>query len=306
MRTFIDGNGGGPAFLQSCRGGPGQVQCWIGELFTYTLANGTVYRWTSFDLSLTVGSDTWLSARDGAPVITRNRFSVKNTVEIPELELRLGCSDTLLSNLKRQIHNGLFDGARAEMDRVFMPSPGDTQYGYVVKFNGRQSSAVIDAEGITLTAKGDNVLMNQQAPRNLYQTTCLHTFCDAGCGLNPASFTVAGTVIAAPSASAIQWSPPSGLNNSLFALGTITMTSGAAEGQTRTIASAEAGTSSVWINLIYPLYEQPVPGDTFNALMGCARSQNACQNHTDTSGGTVNNQSNFRGYPYTPPAYVAV
>src|SRR6202035_3249211 len=124
-----------------------------------------------------------------APLITRNRFGVKNTVEVPELELRLGCNDTLLGNLKAQIHNGLFDGATVEMDRVFMPTILDTSFGYVVLFSGRLSGVMIDAEGITVTSKGHNVLMNQQAPRNLYQTNCEHTFCDAGCTLLKSAYT---------------------------------------------------------------------------------------------------------------------
>src|SRR5207302_3159562 len=171
MRTFVNGNGGGAVFLAS------RKPCFVAELFTVTLLSGTVYHWTSFDQSLKVGGTTWTSARDGAPLVARTRFGVKNTVEVPELELHLGCSDALLGNLKAQIHNGLFDGAIVEMDRVFMPTPGDTQYGYIVLFSGRLSGVTIDAEGITLTSKGHNVLMNQQAPKNLYQTNCEHTFC---------------------------------------------------------------------------------------------------------------------------------
>ncbi|HLY07619.1 MAG TPA: DUF2163 domain-containing protein, partial [Rhizomicrobium sp.] len=227
MRTFVNGNGLGAAFLAS------RAPCWVAELFTVTLMSGAVWRWTSFDRSLAVAGNTWLSAGDGAPLITRNRFGVKNTVEVPELELRLGCSDALLGNLKTQIHNGLFDGATIEMDRVFMPAPGDTQYGYVVLFAGRLAGAVIDAEGVTITSKGHNILMNQQAPRNLYQTNCLHTFCDAGCAIagGEAAFTFAGqTVLATSTASVIHWAPPGGFGVGLFTLGKITMTSGAAIG----------------------------------------------------------------------------
>jgi uncharacterized phage protein (TIGR02218 family) len=303
MRTFVNGNGGGPAFLQACRGGPGQVQCWIGELFTYTLADGTIYRWTSFDQSLTVAGVTWFAQRDGAPIITRNRFSVKNTVEIPELELRLGCPDTLLSNLKTQIHNGIWDGARAEMDRVFMPTPGDTQYGYILLFNGRQSGAVIDAEGITLTAKGDNVLMNQQAPRNLYQTNCLHSFCDTGCTLEESAYTFTGqTVDSGSNAGNIAWTVPSGFTGSQFVNGKVTMTSGAANGQIRTVRYASASS----LALTYPLYDAPSPGDTFNILLGCDKQQTSCETRTPVGGGTINNIQHFRGYPYVPQAEIAV
>jgi len=303
MREFVNGNGGGAAFLQSCRGAPGQKQCWVGELFSHTLANGTVYRWTSFNQSLAVSGNTWTASVDGAPLITRNRFGVKNTVEVPEFEIRLGCSDTLLGNLKTQIHDGLWDGARIEMDRVFMPSPGDTQFGYVLLFNGRASSVVIDAEGVTLTCKGDNVLMNQQAPRNLYQTNCLHTFCDANCALAESAYTFTSQAAGAGSdAGSIAWNTPSGYLPSDFINAKVTMTSGAANGQIRTVRYA----SSTSLALTYPLYDAPAAGNTFNILVGCVKQQTDCQNRKPIAGGMVDNIQHFRGYPYVPPAEIAV
>ena len=303
MRAFVGGNGGGPAFLQSLRGAPGQKQGYVGELFTFTLANGTTYRWTSYPFSLSVGANTWLAQRDGAPLVTRNRFGVKNTVEVPEMELRLGASDALLSNLKQQIHNGLWDGARVEMDRVFMPGLTDTQYGYVVVFGGRQSGAVIDAEGVTLSAKGDNVLMNQQAPRNLYQTNCRHTFCDANCTLIASNYTLTGqSVLSGSTSSKIVWTVPGGFTASQFTNGKITMTSGAANGQVRTVRLA----GGVTMLLTYPLYNAPSPGDMFSILMGCGKEQSDCQSRVQSNGTPVNNIQHFGGEPYVPVAEIAV
>ncbi len=297
MRSFVNGNGGGAAFLAS------RAPCWVGELFTVMLASGTIWRWTSFDRALTVAGTTWLAPIDGAPLVTRNRFGVKNTVEVPELELRLGCADTLLANLKTQIHNGIWDGARVEMNRVFMPTPGDTQFGTVLLFNGRQSGAVIDAEGVTLTAKGDNVLMNQQAPRNLYQTNCLHTFCDAGCTLSEAAYTFTARVAGAGSgARSLVWTVPSGFAATQFIKGKVTMTGGAAIGQVRTVRLASGAT----LFLTYPFYDAVAPGDTFNILLGCGLQQTDCQTRNPVAGGTVDNIQHFRGYPYVPQAEIAV
>lgn len=301
MKSFLSGNGLGPAFLAS------RAPCHVAELFTFALLGGTTLRWTSFDKSLSVAGNTWLAQRDGAPLVTRNRFGAKNTVEVPELELRLGCTDTLLFNglsLKTQIHNGAFDGARIEIDRVFMPTPGDTQYGYIVLFNGRWSQAVIDAEGVTITAKGDNVLMNQQAPRNLYQTNCLHSFCDAGCTLSQSAYTFTGrTVSGGSTASHIVWTPPAGFTGSQFTNGKITMTSGAAAGQVRTIRQG----SGISLVLTYPLYNAPSPGDNFSILMGCGKQQSDCQNrYPAAGGGPISNIQHFRGYPYVPVAEIGV
>lgn len=307
MRSFVNfTDAGGAAFLGSLRGAPGQkIAQAVAELFTITLATGTVYRWTSYDQSLTVSAagHTWLAAIDGAPLITRNRFGVKNTVEVPELELRLGCSDALLGNLKAQIHNGLFDGATVEMDRVYMPTGGDTRYGYIVLFSGRLSGVTIDAEGITITSKGHNVLMNQQAPRNLYQTNCLHTFCDAGCTLSESLYTFTGQVCSPGStAKGLSWTVPAGFTASQFTLGKVTMTSGAASGQIRTVALA-AGVSMIFT---YPLYDVPAAGDTFNVLMGCDRQLASCQTRKQANGTAIDNSQHYRGFPFVPKAELAV
>ena len=307
MRAFVNyTDSGGPAFLNSLRGAPGQVVAEaVAELFTITLMSGTVYRWTSYDQSLTVSAagHTWLSPIDGGALITRNRFGVKNTVEVPELELRIGCSDSLLGNLKAQIHNGLFDGATVEMDRVYMPASGDTKYGYIVLFAGRLSGVTIDAEGITVTSKGHNVLMNQQAPRNLYQTNCLHTFCDAGCTLLETNYTFTGrTCSAGSTAKGLSWTVPGGFTAGQFTLGKVTMTSGAASGQIRTVALA-AGVSLVFT---YPLYDAPSPGDTFSILMGCDRQVASCQTRKQANGTNVDNSQHYRGFPFVPQAELAV
>jgi len=296
MRSFVSGNGSGAGFLAS------RAPCFVAELFTVTLMSGTIYRWTSFDQSLKAASHTWLCARDGAPLITRNRFGVKNTVEVPELELRLGCDDALLGNLKAHIHNGLFDGATVEMDRVFMPTPGDTQFGYIVLFSGRLSGVTIDAEGITVISKGHNVLMNQQAPRNLYQTNCEHTFCDPGCTLVASTYTFTGrALLSGSTARVLHWTLPGGFTGDRFTLGKVTMTSGAANGQVRTVRNSSGG----FLTLTYPLYDVPNTGDTFSILMGCDRQMASCQARKTAAGVSVDNSQHYRGFPFVPQAELA-
>jgi uncharacterized phage protein (TIGR02218 family) len=297
MRTFVSGNGLGPAFLAA------RQPCFVAELFTITLASGTIRRWTSFDQSLTLAGHTWLASRDGAPLVARNRFGVKNTVEVPELELRLSCTDALLGNLKAQIHNGLFDGASLAMERVFMPTPGDTGFGAIVLFSGRLSGVTIDAEGVSITSKGHNVLMNQQAPKNLTQTNCTHSFCDAGCTLAAATYTFAGrATIVGTTARALRWNLPGGFAASRFTLGKITMTSGPAIGQVRTVASA----SGLFLILTYPLTDAPNIGDSFDILMGCDRQQASCQTRKQANGAAVDNGQHYRGFPFVPQAELAV
>jgi uncharacterized phage protein (TIGR02218 family) len=300
MRTFSINDSGGKAFLAS------RQPFDVADCFTYFLASGAIIRFTTYDKPLTCSGVTWAAPSATGWKISRNRLGVKNTVEIPELELRLSAENTVLfngQNIKQQIHNGVFDGARVQLDRAFMPTPGNIEFGTVLLFNGRQCGAVIDAEGITLTAKGDNVLMNQQAPRNLYQTNCLHTFCDSGCTLLESAYSFTGQICSPGSwASALVWTVPAGFTASQFTQGKVTMTSGAAIGQVRTVRLA----AGIALTLTYPLYDAPAPGDTFTILLGCDRQQNSCQTRTPVAGGTVNNIQHYRGYPYVPQAEIAV
>ena len=180
-----------------------RVPCWKADLFTVTLLNGTVYRWTDFDQPVTAGGNTWLAQ---GPLLERTRLGVKNTVEVPELEIKLYALDTDFiegASIKAQLHNGAFDGATIQLDRAFMPTPGDTSLGTVLLFGGRMSQAQISATGAKLTVKGANVLMNQYVPRNIYQTSCIHSFCDAGCTLLESSMTLVGQAVGAGSTSRI-------------------------------------------------------------------------------------------------------
>jgi uncharacterized phage protein (TIGR02218 family) len=280
-----------------------RTPCWFAELFTVTLADGvTQFLWTSFDRNLAFGGATWAAL---GPLISRSRMTVRNTVEIPELEIKLAALDAAMIqglNLKLAIHNGALDGATLSMQRVFMPTPGDTSLGPVLMFKGRVSQATISASGVEFTAKGDNVLMNQQTPRNLYQTTCLHTFCDAGCALLESNFTTANSVGNGATTTFVPWAaPPS--NPALYILGKITFNAadeggGVCAGQIRTVRNAD----STGVYLTYPLYGTPEPGDAYAVLMGCSRTLNACQNHVDNEGNAVNNQQNFRGEPWVPQA----
>ena len=290
-----------------------RTKLWCADLFTILTIGGVVYRWTSFDQPITYSftGDVFLAL---GPRLQRSRLGVKNTVEVPELEIKISAYDTEQVagvNFKQQVHNGYFDGASIYLDRLFMPAslPLDTSYGVVgsggsgienypgALFSGQMSEATVTAYGAKLTVKGANVLMNQYIPKNVYQYPCLHTFCDTGCTLSAATFTFPYVVGAGPTASFIPWVTPPG-NPRLYNFGVVTMTSGAANGQQGTVKAATVG----GLYLQYPFYNIPTPGDTFNAQQGCNK------NWTDNTGQSCagyNNQQHFRGAPFTPIAETA-
>lgn len=262
------------------------------DLFTVTLASGTVYYWTTWTSNLVVGGNTFVAV--ASPFLSRSRWNVVNTMTIPTLELRIIADNSAFAGgaqLKLQVHNGLFDGCSLLFQRVFMPTPGDvTTLGTVDLFKGDGGKAQIIGTGIVLHVKGRNNRLNVPAPRNTYTTTCLHTFCDAGCTLSRATFTASYAVGSSPAPTAIflPWASAPGTPGR-YALGSVTMTSGADSGAKRSIVKAD----STGVFLAYPLYVVPSAGDTFTAFQGCDKKFTTCN-------ATYSNAVNFRGFPFLP------
>jgi uncharacterized phage protein (TIGR02218 family) len=284
------------------------------DAYNITLSDGvTVYTWTDYDQDLTwpftPGPFTFSSL---GPRITRTRLSVKNTIEVPELTVKLIALDNDLVNgigIKQQIHDGYFDRALIQLSRlviVYTAPPtnntgifeigsiGDVPGGM---FTGYIGAAKLSAYGAELTCKGGNVAFNQYSPRNLYQPACMHTFCDAGCTLNPNTYTITNTVGALPSRVKIPWgSVPGSPGN--YTQGRLILTSGAASGQRRTVKFSDAS----GLLLQYPLYNTPAPGDTFSVLEGCDKQYNSGSGQDCTA---RSNTTHFKGFPFTPQAETA-
>jgi hypothetical protein len=289
-----------------------KVPMWKADLFTITLLNGTIYRWTDVDQDVRligVGFALYTFLAQG-PCLSRTALGVKNTVEVPELTITLSALDTDFVgglNIKTQLHNGYFDGATVFLDRTFQAAPPANSTGTVIGliggngldptgglFAGRMSQAKITAVGAELTVKGANVLMNQYVPRNQYQVPCMHTFCDPGCTLLAATFTTSNTAGAGSTNRIIQWGTVPGAP-SAYTFGKVTMTSGAATGQIRTVKSA----SAAGIVLQYPLYNTPGAGDTFSILKGCSKGYDDGSGQDCT---TYANTQNWRGFDQIPTA----
>jgi hypothetical protein len=470
---------------------------WSADLFTFTLRNGTVLRLASTDIDITFGGITWTAANAGSVGITRGPWAIKNTIDVPSLEIDIVSSGTDYAggaNIKLAIHDGLLDGAGVTLQRVFAPAssssgalasvfqaiwarvnigdwngdpaadptagvggipllgmagpyfpvgglntgffggqlltfafggpftetsppgalawggattlnPADknaaitlasgnlsmslggevtgalarattsnatqgglryfeavmataaqnwavglanaaasltsgggvfndpglavlrddgtivvngaiaatlspiaagdimciatgpaTLLGLVPVLTGNVGQVVITSTGAKITVRGGNVRMNQYMPRNRFLTGCVHSLYDVGCALNRASFTFAGTVSAA-GATTVNWTtdPTSGHFANL-ALGTITITSGAAAGQTRSIAFS----ASTGVGLMYPLYVLPAPGDTFSVSYGCDKTRDGANGCAFFA-----NQAHFRGFRFVPAAETA-
>lgn len=277
------------------------VRLWAADLLSFTLADGvTVFNWTTWDSDLLCDGVLYQSR---APWINRSTWKVSNKMQVPTMKVSLLSLNQGFNggaHLKSQIHAGLFDGASVLFQRAYMTTPGDADaLGAIALFGGK--TAGLDLDGITavINVKGKINDLDQFAPRNLVQVSCLHSFCDVNCKLSRPAFTTGYTVGTTPSATFIRWSGSPPLNATNYQGGTLAFTSGPASGSRRTVTKA----TSTGLTLAYPLYAVPAPGDGFTAFQGCDKTYNSGsgQSCTDRS-----NTQNNRSFEFVPPPTATV
>lgn len=273
------------------------IPLFTADLYAISLRDGSLLTYCDMDYPITYGGHIYANT---GPAITRKSWNVKNTLEVPQLEVELLASATGFngSNLKIFLHNGLFAGAHIILTRAYMPTPGDVSLGgFPILFGGSTSTITLTARGAKIIFRGDNNKMLSYMPRNRYMRGCIHALYDLNCKINRAANTFA-TTIASANALSISWaSDPTGGHYANLQQGTITFTSGTAIGTTRTIQF----TSSTGLQVSSPLYNIPNVGDNITVTYGCDRTKDGGQGCAFFA-----NQQNYRGFPFIPPAEVAL
>lgn len=272
----------------------GSTQFLMADLYTFTLQGGQVLRYTSADIDIVAGGNTFLAS---GPRFKRGTTRLALGVEVDTLDVTVfaGPNDTVNSQpfIAYAMRGGL-DGATLTLERAFMGSWGDTSAGTLLLFAGRIADVAGSRTECRLKAKSDLELLNISMPRNLYQPSCILTVYDANCAANRTAMTVAGVVSSVASISRFG----TGLTQlaGWFDQGVISFTSGANAGIQRTV-KAFATDRSVSIALPFPA---PVAiGDSFTIVPGCDKTQSTCQ-------AKFNNLGRFRGAPYIPSPETAL
>lgn len=285
--TNINGNNLA-AFLQNT------TEFLMAELYTITLVDGTVLRYTSFDNSLTVLGNAFVS---GTPQFTRTQVEEKIGLEVSEIKVSVYSLPTDLINgvpALQKIARGDFDYATIKVERLYMDS-NQNQIGTVVRFYGILGDVSdLGRTSATVTAKSYvEQLTTLQLPRNILQSPCKNTLFDSACSLLASSFAVNSSVGANSTTLVINCSLAQA--NGYFSQGRIVFTSGANNGATRAVKLYVPGQ----ITLAAPLFHAPGAGDTFTIYPGCDKQQSTCQ-------GKFNNLGNFGGFPYVPQPETAI
>lgn len=180
MKTPTNLNGNNLAlFLQSA------TELRMADLYTITLTNGTVLRYTTWDTNLVVSGNTFLT---GPPNIKRSHIEEKTGLDVSsiDLEISAGTSDLLAGPnipILQAIAIGMFDGATVRIDRLFMDSGGN-QIGTVIRFSGFLGEVDEVGRGYAkLSVHALTELLTQQLPNIILQPNCTNTLFDTRCTL---------------------------------------------------------------------------------------------------------------------------
>lgn len=265
------------------------------DIWTITLNGGGVVRWTSHDADVIANGNRFVSG----PAIERGSISEKAGVEVATLKVTVSAIDSDLINGVPVIAfiaaHGL-DGAAVKLERAYAPAWGLDATGApipvtgtVIRFAGKVTGIDSVMGGTAeFTVSSWLVLLNAQSPRNHYQVGCMRTLYDAGCGVNPASFSSVGTVGAGGTATGFG----SGLTGAagFYSQGRVVFLTGANAGISRTV---KVNDGSGNFSLIRALPVAPAAGDTFRAYAGCDLTKATCNSK-------FANLTRFKGTPFVP------
>lgn len=261
----------------------------MADLYTITTIQGVEYCYTSYDYNLIVQGKEY---RNDGPVISRDGTSLSLGIEVDNLSITIETNkDIKLGDVPvaQAFHNGVLDGARFKLERVFMDmnTPADTSAGTLVLFEGRIVEPELNRYEINASVVSDVDNLKLQMPRNLYTPGCLNTLFDSACGLLSADFAVNTTIgtNSTPNRILCDLSQPQGW----FTQGVVEFLEGANIGIKRTVRLHEAGA----LLLTLPLLEMPKTGETIRVYPGCDKRLDTCTNR-------FNNRARFRGAPFVP------
>lgn len=271
-------------------------QFFTADLYQFSLVGGGQLYYCGGDKDIIWNSITWNAGGAAGPYFDRKDSKAKCHwkvgVEVDSLvfDVLPGTATINGQLLLPAIRQGVFDGAELTLYRAFMPTYGNVAAGTVIMFAGRVGEVDASSSLATFTVNSHLELLNQNLPRNLYQSGCLNTLFDSGCGLSNAAFAVSGTVLSGSTASTVNTSLAQAAG--YFDLGTVTFTSGINSGASRTVKNWKTSPSGSF-SLIAPLPSIPAPGDAFTIYPGCDKQQSTCQTK-------FANLARFRGFPYIP------
>lgn len=265
----------------------------VADLYTLTLKGGAVYRWTTADVDVVAGGNTFTRCgANGAPLIRRPGLRMGAKLEVDQLDLTLDCGDGAAKVgttpiVQMALAQG-FDGATLQLDLAFLV--GTTWETLDAWFLGTVTTPNPKSTQVRMVVRSFVADLAKPIPKNTYQTQCIWALYSDGCGVAKASFGVGMTTGAGATATSV---PATGAQASgWFTGGFVQFTSGVLAGYRATVAGWTTGGTFTFQK---PLPAIPAAGDTFTAYPGCDKTKATCA-------AKFANLTRHRGFPYIPRA----
>jgi uncharacterized phage protein (TIGR02218 family) len=286
------------------------------DCYTFTLASGTVLRYTAADFDIGDGANTWSGRTvltDDANAKPTAHWKVGLDVDTWAVTLMPRARDPFTGANWPDTINGMpflaaaaagaFDGAQVLVQRAYFAAPptqpiaaaGAPASGFLTVFFGLVGEYDIVSSRAVLTLLDMRHLLTVNMPRAVYQAPCPNILFDARCTLSAAAYVRAGSAQAGSTTGKINCSILAPAGSGTYTLGRIRFTTGQNAGIARTISSWD-GVSSLVLRSALPF--PPTVGDAFSVYPGCDKSLASCV--------AFGNRVNFRGTPFTPVPEVTV
>lgn len=272
---------------------------WCADLFTFTLKSGVVLRYTSADIDVTWGGETWLSRTfEGAPLIERGEITYEPGLTVDQLEITIHTDETMaVSGLPwpHAIRVGLLNDAKVEVLRA-VSLLGQPVAGVIPRFVGKVGPCNPGRMRSTITVESLLAYLSAPVPRNVYQPSCSNTVYDDACGLNRAARETVVTVASvSPDSTTINISGAS-LVASAYVGGFARFVGTVGGNVNQQVTVKDNGTGQ--ITLLYPFPASLLIGQQIALAPGCPKTDAACI--------AFGNRPRFRGAPHVPVPETAI
>ncbi len=267
-------------------------QFFCADLWTFSGGNlgSTTLRYCGGDQSLSANGFFYSAGGATGPYFDRSsnkakcHWKVGVGVDTLSFDVMPGSASLFGVPFRQAARNGVFDGAELILERVFMPTYGDTTRGTVRFFVGRVANIDVGRSVCTFSVASHLELLNLQLPRNLYQAGCVNNLGDEACGVALSSFKTTGTVQAGSTTALVLASLAGSFPYGTFDQGKVTFTSGALQSLSATVKTCVFGSPS-HVQLLAFLPGPPAAGDTFYISYGCDKSNgaNGCAKFANTA-----------------------
>jgi len=260
----------------------------IADLYTFTLTNGQILRYTSADFDINYAGNIYSHKNAG---IARSDMSWQTGLSVDDVtvEMNPGMNDTIGSvPLAHAFRNGTFDGAEIQLDMAFYKEGWENEPLILGKlFVGNVDVEEVSGSYVKLNIKSLTELLNTSFPSDIYQTACHYSLYGTGCNVARANFSEDLTIQKDSTKKQLICSPTK--SDGYYQNGIVLFTNGANVNVKKSVKLYSSG----MITLSTPLQYAPQVGNTFTIFAGCDKTMATCKNK-------FNNLDNFSGTPFIP------